>query len=45
MLLVEAADVLPSVGAGATLRLVGDVVGLLREQNIPDLLGLLVHER
>src|SRR3712207_8000519 len=42
---VEAADKLPPVGAGAALRLVGDVVGLLSEQGVADLLGLAVHQR
>src|SRR5215212_9408043 len=45
VLVVEAADVLPAVGAGAALRFVGDVVGLLGEEGVADLLGLAVYER
>ena len=33
----EAPDVLPAVGADASLGLVGDVVGLLGEDGVPDL--------
>jgi hypothetical protein len=36
VLLVEAPDVLPALGAGAALRLVGDVVGLLGEEGGED---------
>src|SRR5215212_3381893 len=43
VLVVEAADVLPAVGAGAALRFVGDVVGLLGEEGVADLLGLAVY--
>src|SRR5215211_2786612 len=43
--LPEAPDVLPAVGADAPLGLVGDVVGLLGEDGVPDLLGLPARER
>ena len=42
---VEAADVFPAVGAGAALRLVGDMVGLLGEEGVAPLFGLAVYER
>ena len=45
MFVVEAPDVLPAVGTGAALRFVGDVVGLLGEEGLPDLLRFAVHER
>jgi hypothetical protein len=43
--LVEAADVLPAVGAGAALRLVGDGIGFLSEEGVAHLLCFAVHER
>jgi hypothetical protein len=42
--LSEALDVLPAVGADAPLGFVGDVVGLLGEDSVPDLIGLPAHE-